>query len=609
MRKIKSNQNDLQTSKIGKILLLTATAISLYFNTANSDPFNSPKMYLLMLSSVWLLSYLLFPMKSQIQDSRVYKTFFVLVISFLSIMFIMALNTDIKLIAFLGNFQRNLGFLTYASFVVYSLIALRYFSFKLKNKFYLSILVISFIYIIYGLMQFTKNDFIKWVNQYNPIIITLGNPNFTSAFMSMLAILTVSYVFYKNANILIRIIYLFITFGLIGLIYLTNSKQGLLSLVFGTSIFLGIQIFDKNRKFGWAFFGVLAATLILAIAGMLQKGPLVDILYKPSITLRGYYWRAGINMLINNPLTGVGIDRYGVNFKLYKDVSTIPITGSGLNSTNAHNVFIQMFATGGFLLGISYVFVISYIFKRGVIGIKNLNGEDKIFFTAIFSSWLAYVSQSIISIDNIGLTIWGWILGGGIVGLSGLTNKENTLVNSNSGKNNNELLRPFFTIVSTMLTLIFVVLISKGEFLVLKIINESQSQNSQYLTQLSSKVFLDKYTRDENKLQIVDLFYRKNETVIAISELEKLATHDPKNQEILSYFAAAQENLGNYKNSINIRTNLISRDPFNLSNYLQLLRLYKDTGDLNMANKMKEKIISLAPTSVEADMAKKEIVS
>ena len=609
MRKIKSNQNDLQTSKIGTILLLTATAISLYFNPSNSDPFNSPKMYLLMLSSVWLLSYLLFPMKSQIEDSHVYKTFFILVISFLSIMFIMALNTDIKLIAFLGNFQRNIGFLTYASFVVYSLIAVRYFSFKFKNKFYFSILIISFIYIIYGLMQFTKNDFIKWVNHYNPIIITLGNPNFTSAFMSMLAILTFSYVFYRNANILIRIIYLFVTFGLIGIIYLTNSKQGILSLAFGIGIFICIQVFDKNRKFGWVFFGMLVATSILAIAGILQKGPLVDNLYKPSITLRGYYWRAGVNMLIHNPLTGVGIDRYGVNFKLYKDVSTIPITGSGLNSTNAHNVFIQMFATGGFLLGISYVLIISYILRRGFIGIKNLNGENKIFFTAIFSSWVAYISQSIVSIDNIGLTIWGWILGGGIVGLSGLTNRENALVNSNSDKNNNDLLRPFFTVVSGMLTLIFVLFISKGEFLATKIINESQNQNSQYLTQLSSKLFLDKYTRPEIKLQIADLLYRNNETVIAISELEKLATNDPKNQEILTYFAAAQENQGNYKNSINIRTSLISRDPFNLSNYLQLLRLYKDTGDLNMANKMKEKIILLAPSSEEADMAKKEIVS
>jgi UDP-N-acetylmuramate-alanine ligase len=38
--------------------------------------------------------------------------------------------------------------------------------------------------------------------------------------------------------------------------------------------------------------------------------------------------------------------------------------------------------------------------------------------TLLFSAWIAYQAQSLISIEFIGLSIWGWILGGALIGLS-----------------------------------------------------------------------------------------------------------------------------------------------------------------------------------------------
>ena len=43
---------------------------------------------------------------------------------------------------------------------------------------------------------------------------------------------------------------------------------------------------------------------------------------------------------------------------------------------------------------------------------------------AMIAAWLGYTSQSIISINQIGLAVWGWVLGGSLVGYSILTQRQ-----------------------------------------------------------------------------------------------------------------------------------------------------------------------------------------
>ena len=123
---------------------------------------------------------------------------------------------------------------------------------------------------------------------------------------------------------------------------------------------------------------------------MLQVGPLKEYLYKSSVSVRGFYWRAGYQMFIDHPLTGVGVDRYGVYFKQYREVQYPLNYGFSLNSTNAHNVPIQLFATGGIFVGIFYLLTISFIFYRGIYAIKKFAGSVR---RNIFC--LAYISSTI----------------------------------------------------------------------------------------------------------------------------------------------------------------------------------------------------------------------
>ena len=105
---------------------------------------------------------------------------------------------------------------------------------------------------------------------------------------------------------------------------------------------------------------------------MLQFGPLQQYLYKASVSVRGYYWRAGLEMLSSHPFFGIGIDRYGSYFKQYREVDYPLNVGFQLTSSNAHNTFIQFFATGGIFLGITYLALNLFVLYRAIIGIKNL---------------------------------------------------------------------------------------------------------------------------------------------------------------------------------------------------------------------------------------------
>jgi hypothetical protein len=80
----------------------------------------------------------------------------------------------------------------------------------------------------------------------------------------------------------------------------------------------------------------------------------------------------------------------------------------------AHNVVIDVFAYGGFPMLISYVAILGI----GLWAILKVTLRKRAYdgtFVALATTWLAYELQSIISINQIGLAVWGWVLVGALV--------------------------------------------------------------------------------------------------------------------------------------------------------------------------------------------------
>ena len=161
--------------------------------------------------------------------------------------------------------------------------------------------------------------------------------------MAIFAILCFGQLFFSSTSFYHKL-------GLVGVIAMlliairaTQARQAIIILVIGVTIITLSQIYSKNSKLGKILFLCFTPIGVFSILGMLQIGPLQDLLYKGSLSIRGYYWRAGIEMFRENPFLGVGIDNYGKFFKEFREVNYTLNYGFSITSTNAHNIYIQYF--------------------------------------------------------------------------------------------------------------------------------------------------------------------------------------------------------------------------------------------------------------------------
>jgi hypothetical protein len=171
----------------------------------------------------------------------------------------------------------------------------------------------------------------------------------------------------------------------------------------------------KGYVFTLGYVIAVAIAGAFALAGALQKGPLSELIYKRSVSLRGTYWETGINMGMDKPFTGVGMDSYGNWYRAFRPDRALTDTPGVSTVTNAaHNVVIDIFAYGGFPMLISYLGILTV----GIWAIARVTFRSRAYdgtFVALATTWLAYQLQSIISINQIGLAIWGWVLVGALV--------------------------------------------------------------------------------------------------------------------------------------------------------------------------------------------------
>jgi O-antigen ligase len=613
------NRNSILIANSSKIwwILAGGSLITLYFNSKLQDPFNSPKMWILFLISSWLVGHIIVDSKKLFHD-KTFLFFTLIIFLFLVTLLISALLTDLRFTAFFGENQRRNGFLTYLALAVFMIasagyIRLGHFS-RIRN---ISILL-GFILAFYGLLQISGIDFVSWNNPYNSVISTVGNPNFAAAIMAIHAVMIITLVFAIGVKPWLRIMSTAIFVFIIYVIYLSEARQGLISLFIGLVFFINVFIFTKNKLLGYLS---SIATLIIAtvgLFGMLQIGPLTSLLYKGSVTVRGYYWRAGFEMFQQNIITGVGVDRYGAYFKEFRE-STYPLNyGFTLTSSNAHNLPIQIFSTAGIFAGLAYISLISFIFWLGIRKILRSSGNEKIMVAGVFSAWLAYQAQSIISIDNIGISIWGWILGGVIVGLSRSTQSEleprtKDLKTRSTVTRVNEL-NLFQPLLSTAILLVAIVIIiplyraETNMFQERMRFDPSNQANTEPMLEYANKIFNGSLVEPNYKLTSITYLFSVGLNSQAILELEKLVRADSRNQDALTLLARYYEATSELSKANEYRKVIYELDPWNSDNFLKMGRNYKVLGQFDSMDESLRKILAFDQVSVESKLARQELI-
>ena len=418
MSKQQINESKKLQSNSVWFLLFTVSSVTLFLKTDFYDPFNSAKLMLLLILDSWLIGHLVNSYKTKPIRFQTLEFLVTAVIAIFTIsLFVSTILTDSFVVGLIGETQRRNGFLSYFGLVVILLYASRSINLSNIERVYKTGIFLGVILSTYGMIQINGKDFIAWDNPYNSMISTLGNPNFASSMLAVLVLISIYGFFLKKLSALYKLmgVYLIIT-ALIAIVA-SGSRQGLLVIFFSVIFYFSIFSLLKNKLIGILVVVISAASAVFAILGMLQKGPLSSLLYKDSVSVRGYYWRAGIEMFKDSPLTGIGVDRYGAYFKFFREAGYPLKYGFEITSSNAHNTFIQLFATAGLFVGISYLSLMGLILFSGISLVKKSNPESRQIVLGILAVWVGFQAQSLISIDNIGISIWGWLLGGSILAL------------------------------------------------------------------------------------------------------------------------------------------------------------------------------------------------
>lgn len=588
-------------------------AVTVYFNSKVQDPFNAPKFWVLLVGAAWLLGHLFALLKqSKPGFTRLLKQSYLIISFFLLTLTISLFASDNAQVALFGENMRKNGYLTYLALAIIFLTVIA--SVEKNNIFQLYKFILLSAYFVgcYGLLQISGNDFIPWSANGMAIFSTLGNSNFAGSAMAILAIITLGGAFVYRRITWILITSLVATSILSFTIFPTNARQGLLLLFFGISAMVIILLVNYNRILGRIAITFSLIGFVVAILGMLQIGPLQELLYKNSVSVRGYYWRAGISMFRENLWFGVGLDNYGSFFKQYREVE-YPLTyGYSLTSSNAHNVFIQQFATGGLFVGLSYMLLTLFILWRGIKSIKYFQNDERFLRSVFFIAWLAFQGQSLISIDNIGISIWGWVLGGVVVGLSTEV-AQDKLNGSNKHKitrqtrQDNNLMQPITSVMVGSLTLILVVILHRGETAVFQQRAAFVPAQKEIFLAMANKTIDTPLIDLQYKVMTASNLHGIGYQQEAINLLENLYLQDPNNLDTLTLLSSYLELSGQISEALSVREKISVLDPWNANNYLQMAFNYKYINDDVNKKVYFDKAFSFAPNDENVIKAKLEL--
>jgi hypothetical protein len=272
-------------------------------------------------------------------------------------------------------------------------------------------------------------DFIGWNNPYGNILGLFGNPNFIGAFLGIWISATVGYFLVNKTSIWrLALVALLVILAMYE-IYQSRAIQGIVVTAAGlATVFF---FFIRSKIQGWLITCIYSGGAIgfgvVAALGALQKGPLAEYVYKTSVSLRGAYWNAGIQSGLNHPFTGVGMDSYGDWYRRSRsEYAATVLPGPSTVTNSAHNVFLDIFSFGGFPLFISYLGLVALGGWAIISHLRRTRVYDPVF-VGLSVAWVGYQLQSIISINQIGLAVWGWVLTGALIAYEATQHRGNEL--------------------------------------------------------------------------------------------------------------------------------------------------------------------------------------
>jgi O-antigen ligase len=553
-----------------KVIVATGVLTTLAINPWHGyDPINLPKMFILCVGSGFLITKLFIDLKN---SSRGILLFTLLSFLFLSTLIISFLSNDAPWSQQVwGVWGRSTGLLTYGCFIVIMLS-----SAVASSESFLKLVRVVFErlgYFVtgYAFLQVMDLDPISWSQK--AMVTTLGNINFTSSFLGLVSTSYLSRLLLQRIAISQFVFFTLTTLANVLLILYSKSIQGIAILLAGLAILIAFIL--RKHSFGKAITSLVISVFIgiIVFTGTMGFGPL-SFMRQETVIYRLDYWKAGINMLFQNPLNGVGIDSYGDYYRTYRDIEAVTRTGPQRVTNTAHNIFLDVASGSGAIAGL--LFLVLFLLTAISIyrGLKN--NSRNIEFITFSAIWIGFVVFCLISINQIGVGVWGFIFTGTIVGFVNKYGKNDTLdekkvklrkekvqieksnrLSASSLLSNGPSLKPLTLVTSIFCSFIFAIVSAIPNAVDARYLKAIQSQNSEIALSLFDNIG----TQGFHNEQVISLLLAQGKYEKAFEMAQRLIDKNP--QSWLAWVTIFQGEASSDRNRVLAAEKLIQLDPNN----------------------------------------------
>ncbi len=351
------------------------------------------KILTLILLLLTVIKVIFYQVSATLKASRFFKKYWLVPSIFIFGLSLSLLGSLNPALSFYGSLSRQAGLLSYlyyflwfillsfnlltvhnqASFINSKKLSSNSFSRPLRNNLQHLLIILVFsatLVSLYGVLQILNIDFVVWQEApwlTHRIFSTFGQPDFLASWLLLVWPITV-YLLYRTPYFLGKFFY-FLAGGIQLLaLFLTNSRGGILSLIFIIFLFSIYLLYrtpwSKLRKLfiiiGFVFFvGALLGTFNYYSAGRLQN--LVNF-KQGSVRARLNIYQAASLAITQRPLQGYGLENAGNVFIKYYLPNWAIYGNVGQNPNRAHNLILDiLLSTGAFGL-ILYILLYYFFF-------------------------------------------------------------------------------------------------------------------------------------------------------------------------------------------------------------------------------------------------------
>ena len=407
---------DLLRFRLGQSALWATLTTTLVVNPwGNFDPISVVKMTALTTFAFMSLGMLVYG-RNKLLENVDRKLLFCLS-AFIACMFSTLLFSKAPLPQQIwGIFGRNTGILSYFSLAIIFLTATIINQISFYNRTVTFLIATAVPMTLYCIIQILGKDPIGW--SMKQTFGTLGNINFLSAFMGLVIVACIALAIDSKITVFKRCLLLILALVDLYIVKTTGSIQGIMMSAAGVSLigFYWLGKFHKNKGLRISYVSLALIAAIVGGLGLANKGPLSRILFQESNVLRTDYWHAGWQMTTDHPLFGVGMDSYGDWYREARGLISTLRGSPDRTANTAHNIFLDISSNGGLPLLIAYLCLLFFALRAIMRMLKRQNRNYDATFIALSSVWFAYQIQALVSINQLGVGVWGWLYSGAVVG-------------------------------------------------------------------------------------------------------------------------------------------------------------------------------------------------